>query len=252
MFLARSVALMCVESQDPENFITRVTQIYFSEPKGDKALEFRLLYWGQVLASSNAKRRSAEKHAMRRRFHPQLRRLWDTRKVLQWTAWNAGAGGEIVSREGEAVIPPTGSWATYGYEKMANENTLNGFRFVPLVTEKHVAHCAIEILFLRHEDTGNLIFQGGDIDGRVKTIFDALRIPKVGELAADDKPEEDEDPFFVLLEDDKLISRVDVSTEQLLLLPGERKISPNDAFLQIRVEIIPTAIPSAGHIFGAR
>jgi hypothetical protein len=160
--------------------------------------------------------------------------------------------GEVISQGAEAVIPRTGSWERLGFEKLADERPFNGFRFIPLVTEKQFLHCSIEILFLRHEDTGNLVFQGGDIDGRVKTIFDALRLPQIGELAAEEKPEADENPFFVLLEDDKLISQVAVSTEQLLLLPGTKQIRPNDAFLQIRVQLSPTMMPSAGWFFQAR
>jgi hypothetical protein len=241
-----------VSKRESENYISRVTQIYSNEPTGEEILEFRLLYWGEVLASSNAKRRSAEKHAMRKQFHPQLRRLWNTRRTLRGMVTAIGMGGEVIAQGTEAIVPRTGSWLGLGFEKMADSRPFNGFRFIPLVTETQHVRCSIEILFLRHEDTGNLIFQGGDIDGRVKTIFDALRLPKVGELDADDKPDSDEDPFFVLLEDDKLISQVSVSTEQLLLLPGKNAISPNDAFLQMRVELTPTAMPSEGYIFQVR
>jgi len=215
-------------------------------------VEFRLLYWGQVLASSNAKRRSAEKHAMRKAFHPQLKRLWTSRRILLEQARNFGMTGEVISNGPDPVVPRTGSWEGLGFEKMANEWPFNSFRFIPLVTEKHCVRCSIEILFLRHEDTGNLVFQGGDIDGRIKTVFDSLRMPAVGELGRDDLPGDGEDPFFVLLEDDKLISQVAVSTEQLLLLPGTARISPNDAFLQIKVELNPTMIPSEGWYFQAR
>jgi hypothetical protein len=161
-------------------------------------------------------------------------------------------GGEVISSGSEIVTPRTGSWEGLGFEKMADQRPFNGFRFIPLVTEKQHLRCNIEILFLRHEDTENLIFQGGDIDGRVKTIFDALRMPNAGELTTRDKPDTDEDPFFVLFEDDKLISQVTVSTEQLLLLPEKKEIRPNDAFLQIRVELNPTVMPSEGYIFQVR
>ena len=228
------------ETLDSANYVSRITQVYFSEPIEEGALEFRLLYWGEVLASANSKRRSAEKHAMRREFHPQLRRLWKTRPALRQEAFNRGMSGEVISRGGEAVTPRTGSWENLGIEKIADQRPFNGFRFIPLVTENEYTRCSLEILFLRHEDTGNLILQGGDIDGRIKTIFDALRMPVVGELSTDDRPSEDEDPFFVLLEDDKLISQVTVSAEQLLLLPGKTEIHPNDAFLQIRVQLNST------------
>jgi hypothetical protein len=205
-------------------------------------VEFRLLYWGEVLASSNTKRRSAEKQAMRREFHPQLKRLWKTRRNLRFLVQDIGMRGEVISRDGVATVPRTGTWEGLGFEKMADERPIRGFRFIPLVTENQDVRCSIEILFLRNEDTGNLIIQGGDVDARIKTIFDALRMPKAGELSEKDKPEGDEDPFFVLLEDDKLISQVTVSAEQLLLLPGKNAISPNDAFLQIKIELSPASL----------
>ena len=244
---------MCIQSQSAENYVCRASQVYDDEPAvGGKSLEFRLLYWGSVLASSNSKRRSSEKHDMRKQFHPQLKRLWMTRRNSIGLAEDTGITGETIAQGGEAVVPRTGSWRGLGLEKLADRRIFNGFRFVPLVTEEHHVRCSIEILFLRHEDSGNLILQGGDIDGRIKTIFDALRIPHVGELGKEDKPEDDENPFFVLLEDDKLISQINVSTEQLLLLPGSKEIRPNDAFLQIKVEIHPTEIPSEGFFFLGR
>ena len=53
-------------------------------------------------------------------------------------------------------------------------------------------------------------------------------------------PQDGEEPFYVLLEDDKLISEVRVTTDQLLLLPKERELNQNDAFLVIHVKLLPT------------
>jgi integrase len=55
-----------------------------------------------------------------------------------------------------------------------------------------------------------MLIKSGDIDGRLKTIFDALRMPKNLDETARQKPQDDEDPFFCLLEDDKLISEIRV------------------------------------------
>jgi hypothetical protein len=79
--------------------------------------------------------------------------------------------------------------------------------------------------------------QGGDLDGRLKTVFDALRLPDNKAETNDATPTADEDPFFCLLQDDKLISEVSVTTDELLVLPNERQVKPNDAFLVIRVQI---------------
>ena len=79
--------------------------------------------------------------------------------------------------------------------------------------------------------------QGGDLDGRLKTIFDALRLPDSLAEAGGIGPQDDETPFFCLLQDDKLISEVSVTTDQLLVLPQQREAKPNDSFLVIRVQI---------------
>ena len=113
-----------------------------------------------------------------------------------------------------------------------------GYNFVPLITADACRRCSLDILFLRPEE-GQNILQGGDIDGRIKTIFDALRLPSSLREVASQSPTEGEDPFFVLLEDDSLISEIRVVTDQLLLLPKEREVRPNDAHLVIHVSFEP-------------
>ena len=95
----------------------------------------------------------------------------------------------------------------------------------------------IDILFLRR-DQHPLILRGGDIDNRLKTLFDAFRVPdKKGKLKCD--PAEGEDPFFVLLQDDKLISEVRIDTDNILLLPDNAKPNSKDVFLVINVRLVP-------------
>lgn len=115
-----------------------------------------------------------------------------------------------------------------------------GYRFVPLVTEDLALICAIEILFLRPDPPGSLI-QSGDIDNRLKTLFDALRMPgpDAAELGGNN-PREDESPFYCLLQDDRLISRVSVETDVLLQPTSpENADNPNDARLLITVKLKP-------------
>jgi hypothetical protein len=89
----------------------------------------------------------------------------------------------------------------------------------------------------RGVEQSNYVMQGGDLDGRLKTLFDALRLPDNVAEAGGVGPGEDENPFFCLLQDDKSISEVSVTTDQLLVLPHEREVKPNDAFLVIHVQI---------------
>jgi hypothetical protein len=84
-----------------------------------------------------------------------------------------------------------------------------------------VAH--LDILFLRPGSPGSVITQGGDIDNRLKTLFDGLQIPDENQIVAAPPPSPDQTkapwggaPFFCLLENDVLITRVNVETDRLL------------------------------------
>ena len=49
--------------------------------------------------------------------------------------------------------------------------------YFPLVRNSLGLVCGIRVLFLRREPPGR-VYQGGDIDGRLKTPFDALAVPQ--------------------------------------------------------------------------
>jgi hypothetical protein len=74
--------------------------------------------------------------------------------------------------------------------------------------------------FLRRDHPGNLIASGGDIDNRIKTLFDSLRMPNNWGEVARFPADADENPFHVLLEDDSQITKVSVTTERLLTPPA--------------------------------
>ena len=85
---------------------------------------------------------------------------------------------------------------------------------------------------LRPELPGQTLIVGGDIDNRLKTLFDALRIPKVGETA---EPQEGGiSPFYCLLQDDSLINHISVTTDILLL-----DVDPNHVQLVVFVNLWP-------------
>jgi hypothetical protein len=109
---------------------------------------------------------------------------------------------------------------------------------VPLVTQRLNLICRLNILFLRPEDPGTLIRHGGDLDNRLKTLFDALRRPQdPAEIPGGDQPNPSEIPFFCLLEDDALISDLDVTTDRLL-----EPSNPQDVSLMIHVTTKPTIV----------
>jgi hypothetical protein len=175
-------------------------------------MEFRLTYRGPLAATGSV----AEKQAIRRAFHPQLAELWQQEPLR-----SIGPDGRHLWEQGAepSLLFPVGS-----------------FNFIPVVSERIHLISHLGILFLRRERPRAVIASGGDLDNRLKTLLDALRIPKNrDELPRGDQPQNDEAPFFCLLEDDSLITRISVTTDRLLE-PGGR----SHVFLVLHVVIQPT------------
>jgi hypothetical protein len=110
------------------------------------------------------------------------------------------------------------------------------FRFVPLVAKCFATACCLDILLLRPEGSDPLVSQAGDIDNRIKTLFDALRIPKPDETEGL-TPAEGENPFFCLLEDDALILEFHISTDRLLVPPAATSHWENHAYAVLAVKL---------------
>ena len=207
-----------------------------AHPEG-RTLRFRLTYAGKLLGARPGKTRADHKHEIRKHFHLQLKRLWANTPMLNQRECTIGDDGSVAAFSSTLVM---GSNTRPYIDVMAEKHTLAPFRFVPFVTEELSLACSLEILLLRPNEPGQIL-QGGDIDKRLKTIFDALRKPKdMGELGGYDPDPEIESPFFCLLQDDSLISRVVVETDALLEpLCGQTDIGNNDARLFVDVRITP-------------
>jgi len=150
--------------------------------------------------------------------------LWSNHAMLKSVVRQFGRNTGAVSEE-ESFVRGIGELTENHY----------GVSFVPLVGEDRFVRCELDILFLRREPPGR-VFMKGDIDNRLKTLFDALQIPDAKEQVREH--DHAEDPIFVLLTDDKLVTDVKVSTDQLLMLPDEVYDS-NQVFLVIRVRLVP-------------
>jgi hypothetical protein len=120
---------------------------------------------------------------------------------------------------------------------MADKFKRCGFRFLPLMNDYFGSlGCALDILFLRRDQPGDLIKYGGDIDNRIKVLFDALRMPDTQELDGQN-PDQHEDPFSCLLQDDKQITEVNITTDRLLT-PQTAGEDINDVHLTIHVKTL--------------
>jgi hypothetical protein len=184
-------------------------------------------------------RRAEHKHTIRREFHSQLQQLWANDKFLR--DYTVTPGVQLPQ-----IVPSAAAFGRWGPDQskqiplstyLATQYDEYGYHFVPLVREKEHLSCALRILFLRRDPPG-AIYQAGDIDNRIKTLLDALRRPQRREEVPQ-PPQAGEDPFFVLLEDDKLITHLEVETDTLHMAPTGK---PNDAALAqliITVDVRP-------------
>ena len=126
------------------------------------------------------------------------------------------------------------------YYVISWENEIVLYRFAPIAHPFMLLLCELDIVLLRRDYPGSVV-QAGDIDNRVKTIIDALRMPQSpNEIVANDKvPLEGETPFFVLLQDDNQLSGVRVKAETLLDPPIERTEYNLDTKVYIYVNLKP-------------
>ena len=208
--------------------------VYLSPLEGEletePGMKFRLTYQGSLRPTGNDSYDAqldplaVHKHQIRQCFHKQLKTLWNQNRFL--ANYKRHPQDKIDSR------PIYESAAYYGHDEkdkvplvdyIASQFIENNYRFVPLVCEEFSLLCSLDILFLRRDIPGSAL-ESGDIDNRVKTIIDTLRKPKgAQELRGNETPLPTEDPFFCLLQDDKLVSGFSVETDTLLdeIVPGE-------------------------------
>lgn len=191
-------------------------------------LEFRLTYEGRLASGASAS--AQHKHDIRRVFHEQLKRLWETHPFLrQQEAWWSGNHAAI-RRPDDSYRPDK---PFLRKEELARAFGRGTYSFVPLILEELHLTCELEILFLRPGMPGEAV-NGGDIDNRLKTLLDGLKVPN----SILSEPAADEDPFFVLLEDDRLITKLSVETDTLLQPTGPAA-GAQDARLIVTVRFSP-------------
>jgi hypothetical protein len=104
------------------------------------------------------------------------------------------------------------------------------FEFVPLVHSKLHLVADLKVTILLPGSPGQIIRRGGDLDNRLKTLLDALTMPDQNQTT-NGSPDPGEQPFFCLLEDDKLITGLGVKTDRLL----QAGAGPDDVKLLIHV-----------------
>jgi hypothetical protein len=210
-----------------------------NSPEDGPHMEFRLIYQGSLFADrgeppqNQRDYRAPHKHNLRKAFHKQLKRLWEVTPFLQ--------------NPRQIRIGGSGGAEAHDIATLSAKHSHYGFHFVPLVTEDIKLLCGLDILFLRPDRPGKL--WKGDIDNRIKTLIDSLRIPTANERYNDRTPEADETPFFCLLEDDKFITKLSVESDQLLDLVASENAMDN-VRLVITVQLRPYEMHLGNMEFG--
>jgi len=215
-------------------------RVLISDPETDPyegAMEFRLTYEGKLLSSGNNNPRPGHKHTIRMHFHEQLFRLWKFNRSLAAIA----QGYQTSLKKAHEAFLYAGSAAPEGARKYLDllQDTYPMFntKWAPLVTDGCGLTCSVDVLFLRRGARGG-IMQSGDIDGRIKTLFDALAIPRSNAGLPQDMAITC--PIYTLLDGDKNIAHVSVTTDELLDPTGEKGAGNNDARIVLTINVRPT------------
>ncbi|HTQ62342.1 MAG TPA: hypothetical protein VMI32_19100 [Candidatus Solibacter sp.] len=202
-------------------------QISFDPPDAParEIMEFTLVYWDTTLkAASTNNKRSWEKHQIRLALSEQLENLWKVNPSLH----SEDPLGQI--QDGLAQ----------NYERC-------GVGFIPLVLEKWCLVCTLDITLLRPGVAGRIVSPVGDLDNQIKVLLDALRLPKdKGEMQLS-PGEVNPSRIYCLLEDDKLITSIRVSSSQLLV---SKTAQPSEACILLRVKVSSTNVGSSPWAFG--
>jgi hypothetical protein len=189
------------------------------EPFGEPMNPFTLTYRGPLPPTANKSSGKAKKrkdpeerkqllYDMRCQLHHQLLDVWQNNHPLTTFLHNGKPSLlEPYRKDGE------GSTSFY-------TRSVGHHLFAPLVIDGTMLKliCELTIKFLWRDDPGSIVNNNGDIDNRLKPLFDVLTIPQIEQLpssARSVRPPDDQMPFLVLLDDDKLITRLSVETSRL-------------------------------------
>jgi hypothetical protein len=187
-------------------------------------VEFTLYYRGPLRANGGRE----DKHRLRQFFHPQIKELWNQPPLNQHR--------DLFDPDYEPDLNG-GAIVVTQYEKPSVARDVGDYKFASVVSSEINLVADLTITFLRPEPPGAIVTQGGDIDNRIKTLLDALKVPdRPDALPKGASPSADEHPLFCLLEDDNLVTSLNIKTDRLL----EPNVPSSEVVLLIHVRTRPT------------
>ena len=177
------------------------------EKRRGLGLRFRLYFRGSLPANGSPK----QKWRLREAFSSQLEALWTQEPLCHIQKFRDSS-----LHQNECYLA----------------EARNGITYFPVISERIYTLAEIDILMLRPGSPGFITVGGGDIDNRLKTLLDALQPPNSTDTYKPDSLDLAA-PISCLLQDDKLITRINVETDRLLDEPA----NSNEVVLIIGVHV---------------
>src|SRR5271156_6808570 len=141
------------------NARTLIKRVGLIEPylrrEQEQTVKFLLEYDGPLRAATDSDTKIKNKNELRWRLSSQL-----------GTFFQRGDFSKLP--QGRVAHPPIRELEVQGRK----------FKFLPVIWISVPVMCELTIQIKRRENPGGVLTQDGDLDNRVKTIFDALRMPK--------------------------------------------------------------------------
>ena len=183
--------------------------------KSPQHMQIDLEYKGVLPSAQNGKdHRSAEKQEIRLIFSGQLKRKWrDSPQLSQWD----GASFPIATRGGWHYESPDSSVPFFRVQTC-------GFDAVPLVSWHNGLECKLAITIVGDTRSASAVIGDGDVDNRLKVLFDALRIPHEPKEVPGNMFGNGAERMYCLLEDDSLIQKFSVEAVQSPCSPAEHVV----------------------------
>jgi hypothetical protein len=165
------------------------------------------------------------KSRIRAAVHPQIRDFWLSHPSSSFPS------SPVTAKFTEKGLP---FWEYYSDQHKVVSASKHIHRFAPLITERVYNGCSVSVLFLRRDTPNTPLIHQGDLDNRMKVLFDALRMPQKPLEIEDSLQPTDQNPCFCLVEDDKYIDHVSITTDRLLV-PLQAGESIEDVLVVIHV-----------------
>jgi hypothetical protein len=183
------------------------------------AVELHLTYKGPLPSTKDRRKRALARTEIRCQLSTQLEQCWKTTPILR----DSLSLLEPATVKGDRMVIISGLLGPWVVR-------FAGVEFIPLVIRPKGMSCHLNIKLLCPQGPGAIV-HGGDIDNRLKTLFDGLRMPhkdeEVGNIPTGHR-------IFSLLEDDALITKLSVRAAKLLdpIEPGK------ESHVRLEMEVI--------------